>query len=164
MKPQYLFVPDPGDALSFTRDVSRLNWYTPFAFRIIGPVPSKRHRYAYDRLRWTKEDGAVIEIDWREEEGFYPANGWLEDYNFKVAKLSIRPGAAEKAAVAYLQAVKKWTENDYRLESRASTAQDYVVAVIYLKDENAGHPGAGKSVVLQIEKKSKEVAGETAFQ
>jgi hypothetical protein len=166
VKPQYVFVPDDGDVVSFTRDVSRLEWHTPFAFSFMAIYVPKRHRYVYDRLRWAKSSGAVLEIVWRGEERFYPRPqpGWFEEYNNQLAELDIRPGPVEKAAAGYLMKTRKWTPDEYRLEAQAPTPKDYLITAIYLKDESASHPGGGKSVVLRISKSSKRVAGETGLQ
>ncbi len=162
--PFFLFVPEADDVVSFTRDVSRIEWHTPFAFYWLGGTMPKRHRYGYERLRWTKNSGAVLEITWRSGENFYPRAGWCQDYNYRLTKLSIRPGPIENAAAAYLAKNKKWIDADYRLESQASTKDDCVIAAIYLKDETASRPGGGRSVVLRINKSSKKVVGETGFQ
>ena len=166
VQPQYVFVPDEGDVVSFARDVSRLEWHTPFAFSFMPTYVPKRHRYVYDRLRWTKNSGAVLEIVWRGEERFYPRPqpGWFEEYNTWLATLNIRPGPVEKAAAGYLAKTKKWTPHEYRLEAQPATPEDYVIKVVYMKDETSAHPGGGKSVVLRINKSSKRVTGETGFQ
>ena len=162
VNPQYLFVLDLGDIMSFTRDVSRVYWQTPFAWNILGATMPKRHRYAYDRIRWTKCYGSSFEIVWRSTQSFYP-NGWADEWDFRVVKLSIHPGPVEKSAAAYLAKTKNWTEVDYRLEAQPSTPEDYIFTAIYLKDETAAHPGSGKSVALRINKSSKQIS-ETAFQ
>ncbi len=162
--PYFLFVPEADDVVSFTRDVSRIEWHTPFAFYWLGGTVPKRHRYGYERLRWKKNSGAVLEIIWRSGEDFYPRSGWAEDSNYRLTKLKISPGPIENAAAAYLAKNKKWTSADYRLEFQASTKDDYVVAAIYLKDETPSHPGGGKSVVLRINKSSKKVVSETGYQ
>jgi hypothetical protein len=164
--PQYLFVPEEGDVVFLTRDVSRLSWQTPFAFTIAGGYLPKWHRYAYDRLRWTKISGASLEIVWRDQQDYFPGAqvGWYDSWNNKLASLRIRPSPVDKAAAAYLLKTKKWTAADYRLEPRTSTPDDNVVAAIYIKDESATHPGAGKSVILRVRKSSNKVVSETAFQ
>jgi hypothetical protein len=162
--PYFLFVPEADDVVSFTRHVSRIEWHTPFAFYILGGTTPKRHRYGYERLRWTKNSGAALEITWRTGENFYPRSGWAQDYNYRLTRLDIRPGPTENAAAAYLAKTKNWTDADYRLESQACTKDDYLVAAIFLKDETASYPGGGKSVLLRINKNSKKVVGETGFQ
>jgi hypothetical protein len=164
VKPQYLFTSDSGDAVSFTRDVSRLEWHTPFAWNIMGVTMPRRHRYAYDRLRWTKNDGAMLQITWRDEQSYSPTSGWQDEYKTKLANLSIRRSPMEKAATAYLEKTLKWAASEYRLESQSATLEEYIVVAIYLQDETASHPGSGKSVVLRINKSSKKVVSETGFQ
>jgi len=163
VKPQYLFVPEAGDVVSFTRDVSRLSWATPFAFSILPSYTPKWHRYAYDRLRWTKESGATLEMTWRDQQNLYPSQ-WADANNNRLTNVSMRPGPIEKAVAAYLAAAKGWAGSEYRLETRPATADDHIIAVIYLKDEAAGHPGGGKSVMLRVNKLSGKVAGESGFQ
>jgi len=163
IKPQYEFVSEAGDIVSFTRDVSRLEWHTPFAWSFM-LYAARRHRYAYDRLRWRKLSGAEFEIVWREDQRYYPRSkeGWQDEYNFELAKVSIRQGPVEKAAAEYLSSKKGWSENAYRLEIQTATVEDYVVAAIYMTD--GSYPGGGKSVMLRISKSSGKVAGETGFQ
>jgi hypothetical protein len=162
--PDFLFVPEADDVVSFTRDVSRIEWHTPFAISWLGGTVPKRHRYGHERLRWTKNSGAVLEITWRSGENYYPGTRWCQDYNYQLTKLDIRPGPIENAAAAYLMKNKNWTGADYRLEFQAATPADHVVTAVYLKDETASHPGGGKSVVLRIDKSSRKVVSETSFQ
>jgi hypothetical protein len=89
VKPQYEFIPEPGDEVAFTRDVSRLNWHTPFAFSFGGGAQPKSHRYVYDRLRWKKQSGAHLEIVWRDDQNFYPSSNWQDSYNVKFQGVSI---------------------------------------------------------------------------
>jgi hypothetical protein len=159
-EPAYLFIPDPGDSVSFTRDVSRLEWHTPFAFSFMGGRVAKRHRYAYDRLRWKKKSGAALEIVWRSEQQFMDA--WYDQWNYRLTKLSIKMSPAETAAVAYL-AAKGWKVGEYRLESEVPAASEDVVNAIYLADEAAPHPGGGKSVSLRVNRSTKAIS-ETAWQ
>ena len=163
VKPQYEFVPEAGDIVSYTRAVSRLEWHTPFAVSFMVYAP-KRHRYAYDRLHWTKASGAEFEIVWREDQRYSPRSkgGWQDEYNFQVSKLTIRPGPVENAAKEYLASKKVWSGDEYRLEMQTATVEDYVVAAICGTD--GSHPGGGKSVLLRINKSSGKVAGETGFQ
>jgi hypothetical protein len=154
-EPAYQFIPDPGDAVSFTRDVSRLEWHTPFAFSFMGGRVAKRHRYAYDRLRWKKNSGAALQIVWRSEQQFTDA--WYDQWDFRLTRLSIKMSPAETAAAAYL-AAKGWKSGEYRLESNGD-----IVDAIHLEDEAGAHPGSGKSVVLQVNRSTGTVS-ETAWQ
>ncbi len=159
-EPSYQFIPDPGDAVSFTRDVSRLEWHTPFAISWLGGRVAKRHRYAYDRLRWKKRSGASLEIVWRSEQQFTGA--WYDQWDFRLTKLNIKMSPAEAAAAAYL-ASKGWKGGEYRLESEVPSASDDVVNAIYLADEAAPHPGGGKSVILHVNRSTGAIR-ETAWQ
>ena len=84
-------VREPGDLISFSRDFSRLEWQTPFAISFIGGTVSKRHRYVYDRFRWTKKSGAVLEITWRDQQNYWPGpSGWQDSWNNRLVRLTIR--------------------------------------------------------------------------
>jgi hypothetical protein len=144
---QYLFTPDAGDVVSFTRDVSRLEWHTPFAFGIMPGRMAKRHRYAYDRLRWKKNCGAALEIVWRRQQKF--ADGWQDQYDYQLTKVIVQRSPAETAAAAYL-ASKGWKSSEYRLESEAPAGDNDIVNAIYLEDEAGAQPGSGKSVQLRV--------------
>lgn len=156
----YLFVPEDGDVVRFTRDVSRLEWNTPFAFSIMGSPPPKRHRYEYDRLRWTKRSGATLELTWRGQQAY--SGAWHDQYNNRLTMVRVRVSPVEKAAAAYLSA-KGWTAGEYRLELRSPTGDDDVVHAIFLQDEAGKQPGAGKSVVLRINRSTRKIQ-ETAWQ
>ena len=160
VKPQYLFVEDAGDVVTFTREVSRFAWHTPFAFHIMGVYMAKRHRYVYHRLRWIKKSGAKFEITWRDEQRFDGrSKTWSDQYNYRLADFRIAVSEEEKIAAAYLKKVRKWAPTDYRLEFQ----EDYVIHAIHHDDERARHPGRGKSVVLHVDKLSGKIS-ETAFQ
>jgi hypothetical protein len=74
--PEWTRPPAPGDELSFTLERSLLPWPTPFAFNFMtGQTPSRK-RHLYYRLVWKKRSGASLEMIWRYEEWYYPANGW----------------------------------------------------------------------------------------
>jgi len=163
VKPQYLFVPEPSDVVSFTRDVSRLSWQTPFAFSVLPSYRSKIHRYAYDRLRWSKPSGSTLEMVWRDEQSRYPSQ-WADGYNDRLIRVTIQLSPIEKAVATYIARAKRWAANQYRLEIRPAIAEDEIVAAIYLQDEIASHPGGGKSVILRVNKSSGKVVGESGFQ
>lgn len=159
---QYLFIPDPGDVVSFTRDVSRMEWHTPFAFSFMGGRVARRHRYAYDRLGWTKNSGAGLEIAWRSEQQF--DGGWRDQYNYLLTNVAIHTSPVEKAAAGYLTSVKGWSGREYRLEIQEAAAEEVIVDAIYLQDEAGRQPGSGKSVVLRVNKSTGKVLSETAWQ
>jgi len=74
--PEFEFIADPGDRITFTIERSYFSWPTPFEFNFMtGRSPSwKRHRYY--RLFWRKNSGAKLEMAWRYEQWFYPSDGW----------------------------------------------------------------------------------------
>jgi hypothetical protein len=68
--------PPAGDDASITIQRSILSWPTPFDFNFMtGQSPSWK-RHVYYGLRWKKPSDATLEMLWRYEQYFYPANGW----------------------------------------------------------------------------------------
>jgi hypothetical protein len=73
-------VPPAGDDASIEIRRSILSWPTPFDFNFMtGQSPSWR-RHLYYRLLWKKPSGAKLEMLWRYEQYFYPANGWVSGF------------------------------------------------------------------------------------
>jgi hypothetical protein len=69
-----------GDDASVTIRRSVLNWPTPFDFNFMtGQSPSWK-RHIYYRLLWNKPSGAKLEMLWRNEQHFYPGNGWANGF------------------------------------------------------------------------------------
>jgi hypothetical protein len=69
-------VPPAGDDAFIEIRRSVLSWPTPFDFNFMtGHSPSWK-RHIYYRLIWKKRSGAKLEMLWRYEQYFYPANGW----------------------------------------------------------------------------------------
>jgi hypothetical protein len=69
-------VPQAGDDAVFEMRRSAVSWPTPFDLNLMtGQSPSWK-RHVYYRLRWKKPSGATLEMLWRYEQYFYPANGW----------------------------------------------------------------------------------------
>ena len=59
---------------------SILSWPTPFDLNFMtGQSPSWK-RHLYYRLLWKKSSGAQLEMLWRYEQYFYPANGWASGF------------------------------------------------------------------------------------
>jgi hypothetical protein len=152
-RPEIDFVPDPGDALSFTARRSLLNWPTPFDYRIMGPTPWWK-RYTYYRLAWKKRSGASLEMFWRYEQQYWSGRGWSEPammWNSQTGLLSVKIQPEEKgleaAVVEYMTRTRGWARSEYRIENRGPG----VVAVIHREDERGGHPGGGKSVELHLD-------------
>jgi len=150
----FKFAPDPGDTVSFTRDVSRLEWHTPFAISFIGPKPAKRHRFAYNRLQWRKKSGATLDAVWRQDQQF--KGSWYDQYNDTLIRLAIKLSPAEQAAAAYLTN-KGWKPDEYRMEAN----EGGIIDAIYLAD--GATPGAGKSVRLSVDPQTGNVS-EQAWQ
>jgi hypothetical protein len=69
-------VPPASDDAFIEIRRSVLSWPTPFDFNFMtGHSPSWK-RHIYYRLLWKKTSGAKLEMLWRYEQYFYPANGW----------------------------------------------------------------------------------------
>jgi hypothetical protein len=69
--PQYLFVPEEGDVVSFTRQEGRVKWWS------------------YARLLWTKRSGGVLEITWRDGQDLY-RSGWMDTFAARLAKVQVQ--------------------------------------------------------------------------
>ena len=68
--------PSASDDAFITIRRSALSWPTPFDFNFMtGQSPSWK-RHLYYRLLWKKASGGNLEMLWRYEQYFYPANGW----------------------------------------------------------------------------------------
>jgi len=73
-------VPPAGDEAFIEIRRSILSWPTPFDFNFMtGQSPSWK-RHLYYRLLWKKSSGAKLEMLWRYEQYFYPANGWASGF------------------------------------------------------------------------------------
>ena len=89
-------VPQAGDDAVFETRRSAVSWPTPFDLNLMtGQSPSWK-RHLYYRLRWAKPSGARLEMLWRYEQYFYPANGWGNGFMTKeestgLVEVDIRP-------------------------------------------------------------------------
>ena len=89
-------VPPAGDEAFIEIRRSVLSWPTPFDFNFMtGHSPSWK-RHIYYRLLWKKTSGAKLEMLWRYEQYFYPANGWGSGFMTKegstgLVEVQIRP-------------------------------------------------------------------------
>jgi hypothetical protein len=164
VKPQYQFVAEAGDIVSFTREISRVPWPTPFTYNILCGASPKWKKFAYDRLRWRKESGSVLEVTWRSEYWWYRPTGWADNWQRRLTRVSLRWGSVEKAVTAYLAKTKGWNASEYRLESLPGSSTDAVLAAIHFEDGAATRPCGGKSVIVRVNKVSGKVVSETAFQ
>jgi len=73
-------VPPAGDEAFIEIRRSILSWPTPLDFNFMtGQSPSWK-RHLYYRLLWKKSSGAKLEMLWRYEQYFYPANGWASGF------------------------------------------------------------------------------------
>jgi len=73
-------VPPAGDEAFIEIRRGILSWPTPFDFNFMtGQSPSWK-RHLYYRLLWKKSSGAKLEMLWRYEQYFYPANGWASGF------------------------------------------------------------------------------------
>jgi hypothetical protein len=88
--------PPADDDASVTIQRSVLSWPTPFDLNLMtGQSPSWK-RHVYYELRWKKPSGATLEMLWRYEQYFYPANGWGSGFMTKqgstgLVEVDIRP-------------------------------------------------------------------------
>lgn len=166
-RPEIDFIPDKEDQLSLRTSGSLLSWPNPFEIRFMGGPPPRWKRYTYYRLIWKKRSGAELEMRWRYEQEFYSAKGWSESlmmWNSQTGLLSVdikAPSTAlEHVVMEYVGRTKGWYRNEYRIEERGGG----VVAVIYLADEKSPHPGAGCSILLDIDPSSRRVTREVGYQ
>jgi hypothetical protein len=88
--------PPAGDEAFITIRRSTLSWPTPFDFNFMtGQSPSWK-RHIYYQVVWKKPSGATLEMLWRYEQYFYPANGWGSGFMTKegstgLVEVDIRP-------------------------------------------------------------------------
>lgn len=169
--PDIAFKPDAGDAVSFATEQSRLSWPTPLEMNFMtGSSPSWR-RHLYHRLTWTKRSGARLEIVWRYRQGYFPADGWrpgtVEKGSAGFYQVKIREAKDLRAAAnEYLMRVKGWKPGQFRLEERGPGGDGSVelIAAIHRDDEASPSPGAGRSLELSLDYKTRQVLREKAFQ
>ncbi len=164
--PEYEFTPDPDDQISFTKSRSRLSWPTPFQWNLVGVATTSWRRHSYYRLLWKKSSGAMLELVWRDEQGFYSGQGW-RDGNLQIApEVKITTSPFEDVVVRYVTSQKAWKREEYHLESRGPSIDGKydITAIILLKDAQAAHPGAGQSVEVFVDKVSGQVSKELGGQ
>jgi hypothetical protein len=76
----FLLAKEPGDQISFTMKRSLLSWPTPFEVNFISGHSPSWKRHVYYVLRWRKTSGARLEMIWRDEQYFYPGDGWANGF------------------------------------------------------------------------------------
>ena len=172
-RPEIDFVPEPGDRVELTVRHSMIGWPTPFDFSIMKQHTPWWKRYFYYRLTCTKSSGSVMEMLWRYEQDYVKPHGWttpamLFDYRTGLLAVNItnKTSAAETAVTEYIERIKKWKRSEYRVEARGKNADGRadVMAVIHVDDQDASHPGAGKSVELYLDPDTHQVLREVAGQ
>ena len=160
---------DAGDEITVTEGRSLLAWPTFFHFSVMNDTPDYR-RHSYYTLAAQKTSGAKLVMKWRYEQRYYPATGWTQPamgYDFTTGLLSVEitEGNSEEIAAQYIAGAKGWKVIQYRLERREPKEPHLdEIAVIYLDDEAGRSPGAGKSMVLTIDRNSRKVIKETGAQ
>jgi hypothetical protein len=77
----YVFAPDSGDVVSYTRRHSRLRWPRGLGINWYGTQTAKWGRYVYHRLVWRKPSGVTLDVAWRDEQRLQPASGWTDQYD-----------------------------------------------------------------------------------
>jgi hypothetical protein len=164
----FTFTPDQGDTIRLTVERSFFAWPTPFEFSPMG-APSTSHRSVYSRLEWKKLSGAIFRGRWTNEQGYNKAYGWSppNQYgNFLVNCEITEPAALLDAAVDYVRDIKHWQRGDYHLQELGPNADatNEIIAVIHREDENAAAPGAGRSVQLLVNYKTRRVVRESGWQ
>lgn len=72
--------PPPGDQAFLVTRHSVLSWPTPFDINLMtGQSPSWK-RHIYQEIQWKKSSGVKLQMLWRYEQFFYPANGWTSGF------------------------------------------------------------------------------------
>jgi hypothetical protein len=82
--------PEPGDSVSYTQRRSRVWWPRPFNIAWLGGRVSSRSRYVYHRLFWRKQNGAVLDMVWRDDQHYTKGQGWMDSYLPWPPRASIR--------------------------------------------------------------------------
>ena len=170
--PNFEFTPDPGDVVSLSQFRGMLAWPV-FEMNVVGlgGNSTARRRSIYWRLEWSKRSGAHLEMLWRAEQNYYRAGGWNPpDMDVVAGGLTqVRitgDSSLRNAAVRYLTDVKHWKPEEYRLEFRgpAAGANEEIVMAIHRDDERHPLPGAGRSLELRVDYRSRRVIREIAGQ
>jgi hypothetical protein len=166
-RPEIEIVPDPGDEVSLTSSRSLLSWPTPFEIRILGGHAPWWKRYVYHRLIWQKPTGSQLEMLWRFEQQYYSAQGWsrpemMWNSQTGLLRVDIQPDPVSE----YVSRTRQWRPDEYRIESRGLSPdrQSDMFAIVHREDERGSSPGAGKSLVLYLDRRSRQVTKELAHQ
>lgn len=168
------FAAEPGDKVSFGLERSVISRPTPpFQINVLGGSTPSWRRYLYYRLEWKKTSGAKLDMLWRFEQEYYSRKGWNAGYmmyDFFTGLLRVKITSEvipqEPVVVEYISRTKGWKRTDYRIESQGLTPDGLsdVLAVIHLQDLYSPSPGAGKSVVLHVNRATHQVTQELGGQ
>lgn len=69
-----------GDTAKISIEHSALAWPNFFEVNFMTGNSPRWKRYIYEKLTWTKPNGAKLEMIWRYEQFFYPPGGWTEAF------------------------------------------------------------------------------------
>jgi hypothetical protein len=123
-RPEFYFVAEQRDQLSFTSRQSALSWPTPVEIKGLGGPPAWWRRYVYYGFVWTKRSGAKLEMRWRYQQQYRSVSGWSKPammWNSRTALLSVdihsESAVYEDAVMQYIARAKGW--NSQRLSHRA---------------------------------------------
>lgn len=165
------FTPDPGDRIAITVARGGLSWPTPFEMNFMTGVAPNWKRNVYIRLRWSKPSGARLHMLWRDEQLYYNNTGWVPtEFHVNIgglADVAIREVAdLQKGAIEYLSRTKHWSPAEYRLEDcgPSADAKEEIFFARHRADEQAPAPGAGRSVELRVDCRTRRVSREIGGQ
>ncbi len=169
--PEFEFIPDPGDTVTYTTAQSHLSWPTPFEMNFMTGYTHSWRQYIYFRLVWTKRSGANMQVLWRRDRGYHNQDGW-QSSDIRITNAALRQVSIVEAtdltaaAHAYLKSAKGWQPSDYNLEDRgpAPDGKSEIIAALHRNDKTAHAPGPGLSTQLHLDYGTRKVTGETAFQ
>jgi len=169
--PEFEFISDPGDTVTYTTEQSYMSWPTPFAMNFMTGYTHSWRQYLYFRLVWTKRSGAQMEILWRRDRGYHSGDGWqsndVRSTNAALRRvLIVEARDLNAAAHAYLKRSKSWNPADYDLEDRGPSpdGKSEILAAIHHGDKNATAPGPGLSTLLHLDFSTRQVKEESGFQ
>lgn len=86
----YTFAPESADVVTLERRHSRISWPRPFVISWLGGRLPFWSRYAYDRIVWRKAGGEVLDVMWTDQQLLEPGSGWMDQFDPKPPKMSIR--------------------------------------------------------------------------
>jgi hypothetical protein len=165
--PDIRIVPEPADEVSLTSRRSLLSWPTPFEIRILGGQAPWWKRYVYYQLIWKKSTGSELKMLWRYEQQYYSAQGWTRpEMMWNSLTGLLRVDIQPDPVIEYISRTKQWQPDEYRIESRGPSPdrQSDMFSIVHRDDDRGASPGAGKSLVLYLDRRSRQVTKELAHQ